>query len=407
MQRAMSEALIAHGERGRLAENVMHFARVLRRAGLPVGPDKVIDALRAVEIAGIRRRDDFYWTLASVFIDRRTQMELFDQAFRIFWRDPRLLERVMQLLLPKAYGRGEGTAPPHRVSERVLSALIPGAERTGESEPVRKIETDASLTFSPREALQRMDFESMSPEEFAAARAAVARMRAHLRPVATRRYLPDARGHRTDLRASLRASLRDGGAIIPLKRRSRAKRSPPLVALCDVSGSMSRYTRMFLHFLHAISGEHDRVHVLTFGTRLTSITRHLRQRDADVALESVGRAVPDWAGGTRIGACLREFNLRWSRRLLAQGAVVLLISDGLDRDVGAGLAQEMERLHKSCRKLIWLNPLLRYAQFEARPAGVKAMLPHVDAFLPVHNLQSLRELAVILSAGCPNLRGHA
>lgn len=384
----------------------MHFARVLRRAGLPVGPGKVIDALRALEIAGISRRDDFYWTLASVFIDRRAQMELFDQAFHFFWRDPHLLERVMQLLLPKAYGRGTDAVPPQRVSARVLSALLPGAGRSDETEPARKIEIDASLTFSPREALQRMDFESMTAEEFAAARAAVARMRAHLRPLSTRRYLPDARGPRTDLRASLRASLRDGGAVIPLKRRSRAKRFPPLVALCDVSGSMSRYTRMFLHFLHAISGEYDRVHALTFGTRLTSITRHLRHRDVDVALESASRAVPDWAGGTRIGACLREFNLEWSRRLLAQGAVVLLISDGLDRDAGAGLGHEMERLHKSCRKLIWLNPLLRYAQFEARPAGVKAMLPHVDAFLPVHNLQSLTELATVLSEGSrgPDMR---
>jgi hypothetical protein len=383
---------------GRLAENVMHFAGVLRRAGLPVGTGKVIDALRALEIAGISRRDDFYWTLASVFIDRRAQMELFDQAFHIFWRDPHLLERVMQLLLPKAYGRGTAAVPPQRVRARVLSALLPGAGRR-QTEPARKIEIDASLTFSPREALHSMDFESMSAEELAAARAAVARMRSHLPPASTRRYRPDARGPGIDLRASLRASLRDGGAIILLKRRSRAKRMPPLVALCDVSGSMSRYTRMFLHFLHAMTGEYDRVHALTFGTRLTSITHHLRQRDVDVALEHVARAVPDWAGGTRIGACLRDFNLRWSRRLLAQGAVVLLISDGLDRDAGTGLAHEMERLHNSCRKLIWLNPLLRYAKFEARAAGVQAMLPHVDAFLPVHNLQSLTELATVLSEG--------
>jgi uncharacterized protein with von Willebrand factor type A (vWA) domain len=266
-----------------------------------------------------------------------------------------------------------------------------------EAEPVRTIEIDASLTFSPRETLHSMDFESMSADELAAARAVVARMRADLRPVATRRYLADARGSRVDLRASLRASLRDSGAIISLKRRIRTKRSPPLIALCDVSGSMSRYTRILLHFLYAVSSGYGRVHALTFGTRLTLITRHLRQRDADVALESVGRAVPDWSGGTRIGACLREFNLRWSRRLLAPGAVVLLISDGLDRDAGAGLAKEMERLHKSCGKLIWLNPLLRYPRFEAKPAGVKAMLPHVDAFLPVHNLRSLSELATVLS----------
>jgi uncharacterized protein with von Willebrand factor type A (vWA) domain len=386
---------IASANHGRMAENVMHFARVLRRAGLPVGPDKVVEALRALEIAGISRRDDFYWTLASVFIDRRAQLDLFDQAFHIFWRDPHLLERVMQLLLPTAYGRGVETR--HRVSARVLSAPLAGTGRREEVESARNIEIDASFTSSPGETLQAMDFESMSVSEFSAARAAVAQMRAALRPLATRRYLADARGSKIDLRASLRASLRDGGAVISLKRRRRAKRLPPLVALCDVSGSMNRYTRMFLHFLHAVSAGFDRVQALTFGTRLTLITRHLRQRDADVALEDVGRAVPDWAGGTRIGACLHEFNLRWSRRLLAQGAVVLLISDGLDRDAGAGLSYEMDRLHKSCRKLIWLNPLLRYAEFEARPAGVKAMLPHVDAFLPVHNLRSLRQLVTVLS----------
>jgi hypothetical protein len=380
---------------GQLAENVMHFARVLRRAGLAVGPDKVVEALRALEIAGISRRDDFYWTLVSVFIDRRAQLDLFDQAFHIFWRDPRLLERVMQLLLPTAFGRGETR---HRVSARVLSALLPRTEHREEAKSALNIEFDASLTSSPHETLHAMDFESMSEDEFATARAAVAQMRAAaLRPVATRRYIADARGSKIDLRASLRASLRHGGGGICLERRSRAKRLPPLVALCDVSGSMNRYTRIFLHFLHAVSTGYDRVQALTFGTRLTSITRHLRQRDADVALRDIGRAVPDWAGGTRIGACLREFNLRWSRRLLAQGAVVLLISDGLDRDAGAGLSYEMDRLHKSCRKLIWLNPLLRYAEFEARPAGVKAMLPHVDAFLPVHNLRSLRELATVLA----------
>ena len=245
--------------------------------------------------------------------------------------------------------------------------------------------------------LQTRDFESMAPAELAAARAAIARMRVTLREAPTRRFRRDARGPRADLRASLRAALHGDSAIIPLKRRAAIRRAPPLVALADISGSMSGYTRMLLVFLHALANDRDRMHVLTFGTRLTNITRQLRHADVDAALAHVGQAVQDWSGGTRIGACLAEFNRRWSRRLLAQGAVVLLISDGLDRDAGAGLAREMERLHKSCRRLIWLNPLLRYAEFEAKPAGVRAMLPHVDDFLPVHNLNSLAQLAAVLA----------
>ena len=383
------------GEGGKLAENVMHFVRVLRGAGLPVGPDRVIDALRALEIAGVARRDDFYWTLAAVFIDRHEQMALFDQAFHIFWRDPRLLERVMQLMLPQVYGRGAEPKPP--LSERVAAALLPRRPAHDDGAPQRQVEIDAALTFSPREVLQTKDFESMSPAELAEARAAIARMRMALREAPTRRFRGDARGPRTDLRASLRAALRGDSAIIPLKRRIATRRAPPLVALADISGSMSGYTRMLLVFLHALANDRDRVHVLTFGTRLTNITRQLRHVDVDAALAHVGRTVQDWSGGTRIGACLAEFNRRWSRRLLGQGAVVLLISDGLDRDAGTGLAQEMERLHKSCRRLIWLNPLLRYAGFEAKPAGVRAMLPHVDDFLPVHNLKSLAQLASALA----------
>ena len=377
----------------------MHFARVLRAAGLPIGPDRVIDAVRAVEVAGLARRDDFYWTLAAVFLDRREQFEIFDQAFHIFWRDPQLLERVMAMLLPEVYGRHtrEETEPP---SNRVAEALYPRKNKPkdeGREPEPQEMQIEATLTFSAREVLQHADFETMTADEIAQAKKMIAAMRLPIPMIRTRRMQPDARGERIDLRATLRASLRNGAKLIPLRRRSPAERHPPLVALCDVSGSMNRYSRMFLHFLHAITSDRDRVTSFVFGTRLTNITRHLRHRDVDVAMTGVSDAIADWSGGTRIGNCIREFNLRWSRRTLGQNAVVLLISDGLDGDVGEGLATEMERLHKSCRKLIWLNPLLRYEGFEARPAGVRAMLPHVDDFLPVHNVKSLVELAQALA----------
>ncbi len=383
---------------GKLAENIMHFARVLRAAGLPIGPDRVIDALRALETAGLERREDFYWTLAAVFLSKREQQELFDQAFHIFWRDPQMLERIMSLLLPQIYGR-TGQAEQDPASRRLSEALYAKREQAEEEGQQQEIEIDASLTFSQSELLQHADFESMSGAELAQAKKLIARLRLPIPEAQTRRFRPDARGAGIDLAATLRAGLRGGAQIIALKRRSRIKRHPPLVVLCDISGSMSRYSRMFLHFLHAITNDRDRVHTLVFGTRLTNITRHLRNRDVDIAMNRVTAAIQDWAGGTRIGACLEEFNRKWSRRLLGQNAVVLLISDGLDRDVGAGLGTEMERLHKSCRKLVWLNPLLRYEGFQPRPTGVRAMLPHVDAFLPVHNIESLVDLARELEHG--------
>jgi uncharacterized protein with von Willebrand factor type A (vWA) domain len=380
-------------QQGHLAENVMHFARVLRAAGLPIGPDRVLDAMRALEVAGVERRDDFYWTLASVFLDRREQFEIYDQAFHIFWRDPQLLERVMAMFLPQVYGR-QGREE-RQASSRVTEALHPKPKKPQETpvEPPQETQLDASLSFSAREVLQHADFETMTGEEIAQAKKMLAKLRLPIPEIRVRRLAPDPDGPRVVLRASLRASLRNGAQIIQLRRRSPQRRHPPLVVMCDVSGSMNRYSRMFLHFLHAITNDRDRVTSFVFGTRLTNISRHLRHRDVDVAMSGVADAIADWSGGTRIGNCLREFNLRWSRRVLGQNAVVLLISDGLDGDVGEGLAREMERLHKSCRKLIWLNPLLRYEGFEARPAGVRAMLPHVDEFMPVHNVASLIDLA--------------
>jgi hypothetical protein len=380
----------------KLAENVMHFARVLRAAGIPVGPDRVIDALRALEIAGVERREDFYWTLACVFLDRREQFDIFDQAFHVFWRNRQLLERVMALLLPRVQGRAAEPQPP--LSNRITDPLAPRPR----AEPPRaelppQVQFDATFTFSERELLHKADFETMTVEELAQAKRLIAGLRLPIPEVRTRRLHRDPRGHLVDLRATLRDSARGNADLIPLRRRSFQLRHPPLVVLCDISGSMGRYSRMLLHFLHAITNDRDRVHTFVFGTRLTNITRHLRHRDVDVALSAVTRAVADWSGGTRIGASLKAFNLRWSRRVLGQNAVVLLISDGLDRDAGADLSEAMERLHKSCRKLIWLNPLLRYEGFDPVATGMRLMLPHADAFLPAHNLDSLVDLARVLA----------
>ncbi len=386
---------LEHGaSRGKLAENVMHFARLLRAAGMRVGPDRVIDCVRALEIAGADRRDDWYWTMSAVLLSREEQRPVFDQAFRLFWRDPKLTEKMMQLLLPKTYGRTP--KPEEQQSQRLTDALY-GQKKPEEQPEEQKVELDAHLTFSSREVLQRMDFDTMSAAELAEAKKMIRQLRLPLPRIRTRRHAPDPRGARVHLRATLRESLREGGDVIPLVRARPVEVHPPLVVLCDISGSMNPYARMFLHFLHALTNDRDRVHTFVFGTRLTNITRQLRHRDVDVAMTRIADAIKDWSGGTRIGVCLREFNWRWARRLLGQNACVLLVSDGLDREAGEGLAEEMERLAMSCRFLVWLNPLLRYERFEAKPAGVRAMLPHVDLFLPVHNLKSLVDLAHTLS----------
>ena len=381
--------------RGKLAENVMHFARILRGAGLRVGPDRVIDCMTAIELAGTDRRDDFYWTMSAIFLSREEQRPIFDQAFQIFWRDPKLLEKMMQALLPKTYGK---VGPEEQEqSQRLTDSLFNQPKREEpEDQPEQKVELDAKLTFSSREVLQRMDFDTMSAAELADAKKMLAQLRLPLPEVRTRRHAPHPRGGRVDLRATLRASLRQGSALIPLVRTAPKTLHPPLVVLCDISGSMNPYARMFLHFLHAITNDRDRVSVFVFGTRLTNVTRQLKHRDVDVAMTRVADAIKDWSGGTRIGTCLHDFNWRWARRSLGQNACLLLVTDGLDREAGEGLSEEMERLHMACKHLIWMNPLLRYEKFEAKPAGVRAMLPYVDRFLPVHNLKSLIDLARIM-----------
>ena len=313
---------------GKLTENIMHFARVLRRAGLPIGPGQVLEAVRAVHAVGLGRREDFYWTLHSVFVNRRDQRELFDQAFHIFWRNPEILERMMSLILPDL-GNSQNLPPAEELSRRVAEALAPQGDGGAKEAEEQELVLDAAMTWSPDEVLQEKDFEKMTAEEVKQAVASIKRMRLPIMEVKTRRYAPNPAGRRADLRRTMRAALRTGGDFIPLVMRSRKTRRPPLVVICDVSGSMDRYSRMLIHFLHALTNDRDRVFTFLFGTRLTNVTRYLRYKDVDHALERVGDAVEDWAGGTRIGHCLHEFNTHWSRRVLAQGAIVLLISDGV------------------------------------------------------------------------------
>ncbi|MEM9148466.1 MAG: VWA domain-containing protein [Pseudomonadota bacterium] len=396
-------AEIAVPEIGRLATNILHFARALRAAGVPVGPSRVVDAVRAVEAGGFEHRADLYHTLAACFLSRREQRAVFDQCFHLFWRDPQLLEKAMGLMLPEM--RAPGHDREKRAGEdRAAAALTAGAEPPEprqQPEDGEEIEIDAAFTVSSTEALRSRDFEQMTTAEITAAKRAIAQLSLPIRPIAARRTRPDPRGRLPDWRLTLRTALRAGGDIRRLETRARRQRWPALVVLCDISGSMAGYSRMLLHFLHAAANAKgagwSRLHAFTFGTRLTNITRHLAHRDVDEALGAAGREVLDWEGGTRIGACLEAFNRDWSRRVLGQGAVVLLITDGLDRDDPGRLAKAAERLALSCRRLIWLNPLLRWDGFEARAGGVRALLPHVDSVRTAHSVASLDQLAAALS----------
>jgi uncharacterized protein len=379
---------------GRLAENIVYFARALRAAGIPVGPGAVMDALNAVHVAGVGTREDFYWTLHAVFVKRHEHSLLFDQAFRIFFRRRGYVDKLLASLLPQAPPRQQEDAKPG--ARRIEEALFSGLPENERGKPEQ--EADATLTVSDRELLQRKDFAQMTAAEIAAAKAAIKRLVLSLDEVKTRRLAPHRHGHIVDIRRTLRASLKAGGAVIDLKYLGPRRKAPPIVALLDISGSMSQYTRLFLHFLHAVTDARKRVHTFLFGTRLTNVTRALKRRDPDEALAVVSASVADWSGGTRIATSLRAFNKQWARRVLTQGAVVLLITDGLERDGGERLEFEIDRLHRSCRRLIWLNPLLRFTGFEAKAKGIRSMLPHVDELRPIHNLESMQALVRALSA---------
>ncbi|PSL20434.1 vWA domain-containing protein [Shimia abyssi] len=391
-------------ETPRLTQNITWFARALRKAGLPIGPGRVIDAIRAVEAAGFTDRQDFYWTLHACFVSRPEHRAVFAQVFRLYWRDPQFMEHMMSMLLPMVRGVQEDRAA-HAAEKRAAEALLDGVERAipelEQEEEGTEIEVDASMTVSSEERLRSLDFEQMSTEEVAAAKRMLARLNLPVKPLKSRRTKPDLLGAQADWRATMRQAMRHGGEVNTLVRKSPRIRWPNLVVLCDISGSMSHYSRMVLHFLHAVANQKgagwSKVYGFTFGTRLTNISRHLATRDVDVALAAAGSEAQDWEGGTRIGECLHDFNRDWSRRVMGQGAVVLLITDGLDRGAPDDLAHEMQRLHLSARRLIWLNPLLRWDGFAPRAQGIRAMLPHVDSFRAGHSIASLEELALALS----------
>ena len=398
-----SDPNIAHqlntGSGEKLSDNVLYFARVLRSAGIPIGSGRILEAIEAINKIGLADKSIFYWALHSVFVHKNEHREIFDQTFKIFWKNPRLLEKMMQLALPRL-NTGTPETSDSDINRRVQEAF--NTDNISEDNYVDastedELEFDAVMTYSESELLQGMDFEQMSSDEINKAKKVIAQMNLSIPQVKSRRFKSSSLRRKIDLRQSLKGANKFCGEYIPLRYKSRKDKNPPIIAICDVSGSMSRYSRMLLHFMHVLTTLRNDVHTFLFGTRLTNVTRFLRFKDVDEALAATSSAVEDWSGGTRIGDCLKEFNFNWSRRVLGPGAIVLFITDGLDRGGGIGLSKQIKLIQKSSKRLIWLNPLLRYEEFAPKPTGVKAILPHVDEFRPIHSLESMDQLVNALS----------
>ncbi|MEL7253681.1 MAG: VWA domain-containing protein [Pseudomonadota bacterium] len=392
---------------GRLVENIVHFVQALRKAGLKIGTAQVETAIQAVEAVGFSHRVDFYHLLRATLITRADDLEIYHQVFSMFWRDPEFLEGLMHMLSPRM--KDDTPPPPPEAARRRAEDALGGQPlRPPKSKPKEEITREALLTWSQNEVLKQMDFEQMSAAELREAEAAVRHLAPGVKPLRTRRTRPDPRGAQPDLRATLRMAARNGGDVRAMARKAPQHRQPGLVAICDISGSMSVYSRMLLRYLHAVTHARDaawgHVHAFTFGTQLTNVTRALRHSDPDTALATIGREAKDWEGGTRIGAALERFNKDWARRVLATGTQVLLITDGLERDDLGLLEAEAARLSRTARQFIWLNPLLRFEGFAPKAGGVKALMKHVDRFHACHSLSSLMDLSQAL--GPQGTRDH-
>ena len=397
----------------RVAGNLLRFGRRLRSAGMPVGSGQILDFVQAVEAVGVARRDDIYSAARSTLLTRPEQVPLFNAEFQRFWAD--LVDQKAPMFSEAVHGDdeesigapdaskkkqeegGEGQKGENADKSIIAVEGTDNVQDIGETEEY-EVPPEDVLIFSASEALRKKDFAQFSADELAEARRLIESMDWRLGTRLTRRKQRATHGEFIDYRATLRGAIRQGGVPLDLKWRTRKERMRPLVLICDISGSMDRYSRLLLRFVHALEHGLDSVEVFVFGTRLTRITRELRKKNVDQAIADVVSSVDDWSGGTRIGESIHNFNFKWSRRVLRSGATVVVISDGWDRGDPQLLGAEMARLQRSCRRVIWLNPLLGAPGYQPLTQGIKASLPYVDHFLPIHNLKSMEALAKLLGA---------
>ncbi len=393
----MSEALSVPSQ-PKLVENVVHFCRALRKAGVKVSPSQLQNACQAVATVGFTSKVDFYYTLRATLICHEENLAVFHQVFALFWRDPEFLQKMMYQLTPTL--RDEDAAAEKAAAQRRAADALNNQQDDRAIPQREEIEQDAILTVSETDVLRNKDFDQMTVAELREAEKAIQALTFSAPNPPSRRLHTTPRGALPDAKATIKTALRQFGEIQRIEHMAPRNKLPNLVVVCDISGSMSVYSRMFMRFLHALTHarvrQWNRVHAFTFGTRLTNVSRALAKSDIDDALAAVGLEATDWEGGTMIGQTLRQFNREWARRVLSRGAVMLFISDGLERGDTAVLSSEMHRLSLFSRHLVWLNPLLRWDGFSPQASGIRAILPHVDSFHACHSIDSLAELSSVL-----------
>jgi uncharacterized protein len=374
----------------RLLDNLLVFGRILRRAGIDVHPGRLLDLVEALGHVNLAERDEVYHTCRALLVHRQEHIAVFDRAFAAFWRKHQEGKARSEAHSDKS------AAPSAAIEENVALTDLAAPSGADDADDDLPTSEPAVKTWSDRRGLADKDFSAFTPQEMKEAAAALSRLVWTPGERRTRRWVRG-RGPRIDLRRAIAESLRTGGDVVKLGRRARRVHPRPLVLICDVSGSMERYSRLLLHFAHAVTARHYRVEAFLFSTKLTRITKQLRTPRLEHALAAVSRSVRDWSGGTRIGEAVREFHQRWSRRVLNGGPVVLLISDGWDRGDPAELAAQIARLQRSCHRLVWLNPLIGTADYAPLTRGLQAALPFVDDFLPARTLANLADLALHLN----------
>lgn len=379
----------AIAEQGHLLRNIVLFARLLRQLGVQVTPTQIVDLVQGLNYIDLSQRDEVKQATRTILINRVEHLPLFEQAFDLFWQ----ARKAGDLAALDLSGLKQTLSQPPTQKVIIGRAATDSGEDTPQTdEPL----LDTVYTYSTHEVLRQKDFAHLTPTELSEVKRMMLDMTWELAHRRTRRKIRASAGAYFDLRRTFRQNLRYGGEWLHLSRRKRKEKRRPLVVICDISGSMERYSRILLKFVYVISNGLEKVEAFVFSTRLTHITNHLKKNNVDVALDHVLLHIHDWAGGTRTGDALKTFNYQWARRVLGQGAIALIISDGWDRGDIDLLRREMARLQRSCYQLIWLNPLLGSPNYEPLTQGIQAALPHVDHFLPVHNLVSLEQLGEVL-----------
>ena len=379
----------------KLDKNVIFFARLLRASGISLSSDSILEAIESIKLVGVENKKSFFYALQTCLIKRPEDMKIFAQAFSLFWQNPKFRDRIRELLLPQTRMQG-AEEEKEELAKRIQDTLS-----TPENSKSRVVEEetlliDTSGTASDNQLFKDKDFEMMSKDELQMASQSIKELLIKIPRRPFRRSENSSLGKQVSTRESLREAKRNFGSVLP-KLVKKKEVSRPVIVLLDISGSMENYSRMMIHFVHNLMQRHKKVHAFLFGTKLTNISFHIKNRDIDVALKEISKATNDWAGGTRIRDSIFTFNKKWVRRVSSSNSIVFLITDGLDRDHRTDLFNQMERLQKSCYKLVWLNPLLRFKDFLPKSISIKRILLNVDAFLPIHSIESMQNLTSLIS----------